>query len=122
MRPVAAAELRTAGRVGAVAGQRGEAAVLAHLGAAGVLLRRGEGDRLDLEAEVVDRLLDEVGVLVADVLKLCGGDADIERLARDVREPRWLQPGLKGLAIDLLLERTEDAHPVIQYGGRRRNE
>ena len=58
------------GRVLAVAGHGRKAAVFAHLGGAWVLLGRGEGDRLDVEAEVVDRLLDEVGVTVTDVLEV----------------------------------------------------
>ena len=59
-----------AGRVLAVARHRSKAAVFADLGCARILLGRREGHRLNVEAEVVDGLLDEVGVAVADVLEV----------------------------------------------------
>src|ERR1700742_5206032 len=99
----------------AVAGDGCESAVFAHLRGAGILFGSGEGHRLDVEAEVVDGFLDEVGVAIADVLKVGGGNAHKKFLAFEVREPRWLEPGLVGLAIDLLLERSENADPIIQY-------
>src|SRR5260370_39470805 len=47
-----------AGRALAMAGHGCEAAVFAHLGRGRVLLRSGEWDRFDVEAEGVDRLTD----------------------------------------------------------------
>jgi hypothetical protein len=121
----AAAVAGGCGRVLAVAGDGSESTVLADLaGAGGVGILGGglEDDVLDLEAEVLDGLLDEVGVAVADVLELCRGDAHKERVAGDMREARGLEPRVVGLAIDLLFERRQDANPIIQYGGSRGSE
>jgi hypothetical protein len=105
-----------------MAGDGGESAVFAHLGGAGILFGRAERHRFDVEAEVVDGFLDEIGVAVADVLKVGGGDAHKKFLAFEVGKSGRLQPCFVGLAIDLLLERSENADPIIQYGGGRRNE
>jgi hypothetical protein len=105
-----------------VTGHRRKATIFAHLWRARILLRSGEGHRLHVEAEVVDRLLDEVGVTVSDVLEVVRGDSDKQLLSFDVGEPRWLQPRLVRLTIDLLLESREDTDPVIQDGSSRRNE
>ena len=103
-------------RVGVVAGDGREPAVLAHARRAGVLLRRGEDNRVDVQRQVVDGLLDQVGILLSQVLELGRRNAHIECFARDVGEPRGLEPGLIRLAVDLLLQRGEDADPLIQYG------
>src|SRR6185312_1439187 len=108
--------------VGAVARQGRESAVLAHARRSGILLRSCEVDGVDLKAEVVDRFLNQVRVPLADILELRRGNAHKERLALHVREARRLQPRLERMAIDLLLERTENADPLIQNGGGRRNE
>jgi hypothetical protein len=104
-----------------VAGQRSEAPILAYALRVGILLRGFELDAVDVERKLFDGLFDEVGVLVADVLELRGGDADVESFFHHPREPRRFQPGLKGLAIDLLFERTQDADPLVQHGAGRRD-
>ncbi len=98
--------------VGAVAGQRCEAAILADTGSGG--LGRGlKGDGVDIEREVFDRLLDEISVAVADVGEILGGDADEEGSIVEASVARWLEPGLKGLPADLLFECRQDANPRI---------
>ncbi len=56
-----------------MAGERGEAAVFADAGCVGSRCGGLEPDLIDLEAQVLDGLLDEVGVAVADVGKSVEG-------------------------------------------------
>ena len=102
--------------VEAMAWERGEAAVLADAGGVWVLLGGLEGDGVDLELEVIDRLLDEVGVLFSHFFELGRGDAHVQRSSGDVGEAGWLQPGFERLPVDLFLERSENANPVVEYG------
>src|SRR6202021_1028478 len=76
----------------AVAWHGRKSAVLAYLGGARVLLGSGEGHRLHLEAEVVNRLLDQVGVAVANMLEVGGRNAHKKLLALDIGEPSGFYP------------------------------
>jgi hypothetical protein len=77
-----------------------------------------EDDLIDLEAEVIDGLTDEIAVAIAYVLELFRRDSYVEGTSADVREACWLQPGFKALAVDLFLERTQNPNPLVQYGCR----
>ena len=97
-------------------GLRSKAAVFAHA-RRGLLRGNFEDNVVEFEAKGLDGLIDVIAVAIADVLEGGGGDAHMQRTTVDVREARWLQPGLKALTIDLLFQRTEDSHPLVQYGG-----
>jgi hypothetical protein len=77
-----------------------------------------EDDLIDFEAEVIDGLADEVAVAVADVLELFGGNSYVQGATTDVGKARRFQPGLKALAVDFFLERTQDPNPLVQNGCR----
>ena len=109
------------GRVWTVAGKRGEAAVLAHTGRSRILCRCLEGDRVEFEAETLDRLVDQVAVAVADMREVFGRDAHEECAVDHAREPHGLKPCLERLPVDLLFERAEDAGPLVRLNKRRRN-
>jgi hypothetical protein len=108
--------------IGGVAGHGREAAVFTDTRRGGIVLGDFKLDIVDLEAELLDGFFDEVAVLVADVLELGRGDADEEGLSDRAGVSGWLEPGLEGLPIDLLFERTENADPMVQHGGGRRDE
>ena len=116
------AVVQESGCVGTVAGQRSKSAVLPHARRRGILRRCLEVDRVDVETKVIDRLLDEVTVAVADVGEVLRRDAHEHRPGNDARETRGLQPCLVGLPVDLLFKRTQNAKPVIQNCRWRWNE
>src|SRR5208283_4582141 len=75
-----------------------------------------ELDVLELKAEVVDGLADEVAVSLADMTELRVGHADEQDAALRVIEARRLQPGFVGGAVDFFFQRVENAHPRIDRG------
>ncbi len=91
-------------------------------GAAGSWAGVSKIDALDVELEALDGFFDQVSVLVADVFELRGGDAHVEGFLDHAGEACRLQPGFEGLPVDLFFERAEDAHPLVQHGGGRRDE
>ncbi len=105
-----------------VAGQGCKATVLTDSLRGGILCGRLELHGFDIELKAFDGFFDEIGVLVADVFKLRGRDADVQGFFDDARKARGLQPGFEGLPVDLFFERAEDAHPLVQHGGGRRDE
>src|SRR3569833_2092406 len=68
-----------------------------------------EGKRLG-----INRLLDQVAVLVTDVLKFFGRNANKKYAAIGMAETGRLQPCLKRLANHLLLEGRENLQPWIE--------
>ena len=108
------------GAVGACAGNRPEAAVLALRRNRGVFLGGHKTDVVQLQRLQVDGLLNQVAVLVADVLKLRRRHAHIERAARDVTVASGFEPGLERLANHLLLQGRENLKPGVE-SRRRRN-
>ena len=78
------------------------------------------GHELDVfvtEAEIVERLLNEVGVLVANVAELGGGNADEQNFIAGVAVASGFEPGVVGMAVDLFFESVEDARPRIRDDG-----
>jgi hypothetical protein len=69
------------------------------------------------EAEIVDRFLNQVGVFVADVAELGGGNAHEQNFVAGVAVAGGLQPGVVGVAVDFLFQGVEDAHPRIRDDG-----
>jgi hypothetical protein len=62
---------------GNLRGWRGrETSVLADAREGGIFVGSDEGDVIEFEMEVLDRLLNEVAVTIADVTKLWSGNAD----------------------------------------------
>ena len=109
---------RAAGRARGVRGLRCKAAILTHTRSVGIGRGLLEDHRIDLQPHVVDGLTDQVAVAIAYVLELRRRDAHIQCAFHDVAEACRLEPRLKGLSIDLLLERAEDAYPLVERGGR----
>ncbi len=106
-------------RRGRVRRNRAEAAIPPLRRNRGVLLGGHKAHVVELQRLQVDGLLNQVAVLVADVLKLRRGHAHIERAAGDVAVARGLEPGLEGLADDLLFEGRENLEPGIECCCRR---
>ncbi len=69
------------------------------------------------QPEIVDRLLNQIGILVAHVPEFGGGNAHEKNSVADVAVTGWLQPGVVGVAIDFLFQRIEDARPRIRNDG-----
>ncbi len=89
--------------------------------AAGSSLGCHELHVLVLEAEIVDGLLNQVGVLVAHVAELCRGHAHEEHASAGVTVAGGLQPGVVGVAVDLFFQRVKDAQPRIRSKSWTRN-
>ena len=98
-------------------GHRRKTAVFTCADQRGVFFRSDECDVIKLQLEIINRFADEVGVALADVFELRRGDAHEEHALFGVAEARGLEPCIERLAVDLLFERSEDAHPGIEPGG-----
>ncbi len=72
---------------------------------------------LVLEPQVVDRFLDEVGVLVSYGAELGGGHTNEQYSVAGMTVAGRLQPGVVGMTVDFLFERIEDAHPGVRDDG-----
>src|SRR5215469_2744733 len=82
-------------------------------GGGGIVVGRDELHVFVVEAEVVDRFLDQVSVFVAHVTELDSRNAHKEDAAGGVTVASGLEPGVVGMAINFLLERVENANPRI---------
>ncbi len=100
-----------------MAGLRRKAAILTHPHRS-FLRRHLEHHLVDLQAQVIDSLADQIAVSVADMLELFGGNSYMQCASADVGESRRLQPCLKALAVDLFFERTQNPNPLVQNGCR----
>src|SRR6266851_9948816 len=69
------------------------------------------------EPEIVDRLLNQIRVFIADVLELGGRNAHEKNLIAGVAVPRRLQPGVVGVPVDFLFQGVKDAHPGVRDDG-----
>ena len=106
--------LRT--RSGVLNGTR-QAAVVANGRIRRIVVGGHELDVFVTEAEIVERLLNEVGVLVANVAELGGGNADEQNFIAGVAVASGFEPGVVGMAVDLFFESVEDARPRIRDDG-----
>jgi len=66
------------------------------------------------EAEIVERFLNEIGILVADVAELGGGDANEQNFVAGVAVAGGLEPGVVGVAVNFLFQGVKDAGPGIR--------
>ena len=106
---------------GGVAGLGGKPAVFPNTRDRGILRGSFELDGVDLKPKALDGFFDQVGIFVADVLKLGRRNLDVQGSVDEAGEAGWLQPRFKGLPVDLLFKRTEDADPLIERSVGRRN-
>ena len=86
------------------------------------LLRRiFAGDELDIaevESQVVDRFLDQITVLLADIANLRCRNADEDDAILQVTVARRLEPGVVGMTINFLFQGAEYLHPRVNGSGR----
>jgi hypothetical protein len=75
----------------------------------GIVLGGNEFHIIVAESEIVDRFLNQVGVFVADVPELGGGNAHEQNFVAGMAVACRLQPGVVGVAVDFLFQRVEDA-------------
>src|SRR5438105_13263339 len=78
-----------------------------------LLLRRDEFHVVQAEMESFNRFLDQIGILLADVPELHGGNADEELAIFHMAVASGLQPSVVGMAVNFFLERLENLHPGI---------
>src|SRR5580704_6673648 len=90
-----------------------EAAVVADGSRRFIVTQRNELYLLILEAEVVEGLLNEVGIFVAYLTELRLRYPDEKRASARVTVAGGLQPGVVGVPVDLFFQRVKDAQPRI---------
>ncbi len=56
--------------------RRGEPSVMPHRSSRGIVLRRDELDVVELQAEIVDGFLNQIGIFIAGVAELHRGHTD----------------------------------------------
>ncbi len=66
-----------------------------------------------IHIEIIQRFLDQVSILVADVAELHRGHTHIHDPITGMAVARGFQPGVVGMTIDFLFERIQDAQPRI---------
>jgi hypothetical protein len=94
-------------------GNRPEAAILALRRNRGILLGGDKTDVVQLQIQLLDGLLNQVAILVAQVLKLRRGHAHIQRAPHYVAVSSGFEPGLERLADYLLLQSCENLKPRV---------
>ena len=109
-------------RGGRVRGQRAESAILPLRGNGRIFARRHENDIVEFKRLQIDRFLNQVAVLVADMLKLCRRHTHVKRATRRMTVARGLEPRLIRLADDLFFEGPENLEPGIKCRSRRNSE
>ena len=70
------------------------------------------------ETQDVDSFLNEVGIFVAGVAKLDGGNTDKENASTGVTVAGRLEPRVVGVPVDLFFQRIENARPWVGSEGR----
>src|SRR4030095_3043457 len=88
-------------------------AIVTHWCSSRVVVRCYELHVLIFESEIVNRFLDQIGVLVSYMTKLHGRHTNEQNASVSMTEAGGLQPGVVGMPIDFFLERVEDANPGI---------
>jgi hypothetical protein len=82
-------------------------------GRGGIVLRGDEFYVVKFEAQIIDGLLDKIGILVALAPELWRRHSNEKNSATRVAVVRRLQPGIVGVPVDLFFQRIENAHPRI---------
>ena len=101
-------------RSGSGGRDHGKAAIVAEWSGGRVVFGCDELDVGILEAKIIDGFLNQVGILVAYVAELDGGNAHEEHATGRMAIAGGLQPGVVGVPVDLFLEGVEDANPRIR--------
>src|SRR5580700_3104967 len=70
------------------------------------------------KSEIVERFLNQVRVLIADVSKLSGRDAHKQNFIAGMAVPRRLQPSVVGVPVDFFFQRIKNARPRIRTDDR----
>ena len=91
----------------------GKSAIVTHRGGGGIVLGRDELHFLELQAQIVQRFLDQVRVFVSDVAELRRGHAHEKDGPGGVAVLGGLQPGVIGMPVDLFFQRVQNAQPRI---------
>src|SRR5208282_403005 len=92
----------------------GEAAVMANGSVRRIVLGGNEFHVFVAEGEVIERFLNQIGVFVADVTELGGGNAHEENSIAGVTVASGLQPGIVRVAVNFFFQGVKDADPRIR--------
>src|SRR5882762_927625 len=95
----------------------GEATVVPDRSVRRVILGGDKFYVLVVETEVINRFLNQVGVLVSHGAELCGRNAHEKHSLIRMTVAGRFQPGVVGVAINFFFERIEDAHPRVRDDG-----
>ena len=93
-------------------------AIVAHRRRSRVVFRRDEFHFLEFQAEVVQRFLDQVRVLVSDVAEFGGGHTHEKDGSTGMTVLGGFQPSVVRMPVDLFFQRIQNAQPRI--GGEAR--
>src|SRR5579863_4043601 len=91
----------------------GKAAVVADGGGGWIVPGGNELHFLILEAKIVERLLNQVGIFVAYLTELRLGHPHEKRASARMTVAGGLQPGIVGMPVDLFFQRVKNAQPRI---------
>ena len=80
---------------------RGKSAIVTHGRGGRIVFRGDELHFLKFEAQIVQRFLDQISVLVSHVAEFRGGHAHEKDRAAGMTVLGGLQPGVVGMAVDL---------------------
>ncbi len=91
----------------------GEAAIVTNRSCGGIVFGRDKLYVVKSEAEVVDSFLNKVGIFVAGVAELDGGNANEEDASAGVTVAGGFEPGIVRVPVDFLFQRIENARPGV---------
>jgi hypothetical protein len=103
-------------------GRRRKTPILADARQRRIFVGRDEGDVVEFQMEVFDRLLNQVAIAIANVAELRRGNADKKQALANIAIARGLEPGIERLAVHLFFERGEDLYPGIKSDRRSNGE
>ena len=86
---------------------------MTHRSCGGIVFGSDKLHVVESEAQVVDGFLNEVGIFVAGVAELDGGNANEEDASAGVAVAGGLEPGIVRVPVDFLFQRIEDARPRV---------
>ncbi len=98
-----------------------EAAIMADGSCSWVVLGSDELYVVEVEAEIVDCFLDEVGIFVASVAELDSRNANEENASAGVAVAGGFEPGVVGVPVNFLFQRVENPSPRVRGESCARN-
>ena len=84
----------------------------------GIIVRGHKPHIVESEAENVDGFLNEIGVFVAGVTKLHGGNPNEQNASTRVTVASGFEPGVVGVPVDLFFQSIKNARPRVRGEGR----